>query len=101
MNVNKLKELIKERELIDAQNDVLTEQNHDEQFKLLSVNLSETINFLNNCLPEELYWISELFERLSEYFKSMELINCMERNAQRTGVDCSIDIQYAKDALNY
>ena len=101
MNVNKLKELIKERELIDAQNDVLTEQNHDEQFKLLSVNLYETINFLNNCLPEELYWISELFERLSEYFKSMELINCMERNAQRTGVDCSIDIQYAKDVLNY
>ena len=99
MNVEKLKGLIKERALIDAQNDVLTEQNHDEQFKLLSVNLSETINFLNNCLPEELYWVSELYERLSEHFKSQELIDCMESNAKRTGIDCAMDIEYAKKAL--
>lgn len=101
MNVDKLKELIKERALIDAQNDILTEQSHDEQFRLLSVNLFETIDFLNNCLPEELYWVSELFERLSDHFKSQELIDCMERNAVRTGVDCKVDIAYAKDALNY
>ena len=25
----------------------------------------------------------------------------MVKNAQRTGVDCSIDIQYAKDARTY
>ena len=101
MNTSKLKELIKEREQIDAQNDVLTEQNHNEQFELLSDNLQETMDFLNTCSPEELYWVSELFEKLSEHFKSQELIDCMECNAKRTGVDCAMDIEYAKEALNY
>ena len=101
MNTNKLKELIKEREQIDAQNDVLTEQNHNEQFELLSENLHETMDFLNICSSEEIYWLSELFERLSEHFKSQELIDCMESNAKRTGVDCAIDIEYAKKALKY
>ena len=101
MNTSKLKELIKEREQIDAQNDVLTEQNHNEQFELLSDNLLETMDFLNICSSEEIYWVSELFERLSEHFKSQELIDCMESNAKRTGVDCAIDIEYAKKALKY
>lgn len=101
MNTSKLKELIKEREQIDAQNDVLTEQNHNEQFELLSYNLLETMDFLNICSSEEIYWVSELFEILSEHFKSQELIDCMESNAKRTGVDCAIDIEYAKKALKY
>ena len=101
MNVNKLKELIKERALIDAKNDILTEQSQNDQFDILSLNLSDTIDFFNNCSPEELYWVSELFERLSEHFKSKELIECMKRNALRMGIDCSINIEYAKDALNY
>ena len=101
MNTSKLKELIKEREQIDAQNDVLTEQNHNEQFELLSDNLLEIMDFLNICSSEEIYWVSELFERLSEHFKSQELIDCMESNAKRTGVDCAIDIEYAKKALKY
>ena len=37
-----------------------------------------------------------VFEDLSKFFKSQELIEFMERNALRTGVDCSIDIDYAK-----
>ena len=74
MNTSKLKELLKERAQIDAQNDVLTEQSHNEQFELLSNNLQETMVFLNTCTPEEIYWVSELFERLSEHFKSQELI---------------------------
>ncbi len=59
------------------------------------------MNYLNICSSEEFYCISEMFEDLSEYFKSQELIDCMERNAKRTDVDCSININYAKDALNY
>ena len=39
--------------------------------------------------------------KLSEHFKSQELIDCMESNAKRTGVDCAIDIEYAKKALKY
>ena len=101
MNVSKLKELIKERPQIDAQNDILTERSQNDQYNILSLNLSDTIDFLNNCSSEELYWVSELFERLSEHFKSQKLIECMEKNEKRTGIDCSINIEYAKAALNY
>lgn len=99
MNVSKLKELIKERALVDAQNDILTEKSQKEEFNILSKNLSDTINFLNTCSKEEFYWISEIFDDLSEHFKSNELIECMERNAMRTGIDCTTDIEYAKVVL--
>lgn len=66
MNVSKLKELIKERAQIDAQNDILTERSQNDQYNILSLNLSDTIDFLNNCTSEELYWVSELFERLRD-----------------------------------
>ena len=47
MNVNKLKELIKERAQIDAQNDILTERSQNDQYNILSLNLSDTIDFLD------------------------------------------------------
>ncbi|MGM9970848.1 MAG: hypothetical protein ACI35W_00365 [Anaeroplasmataceae bacterium] len=99
MNVDKVKELILERSKMDPQNDILAGQNQEQLFEIFKVNLNECIEFLDSCSAEELYWISELFDDLSEHFKSQELIECMERNALRTGVDCSIDIEYAKKAL--
>ena len=52
MNVSKLKELLKERAKIDAQNDILTERSQNDQYNILSLNLSDTIDFLNNCSSE-------------------------------------------------
>ena len=99
MNVDKVKELILERSKMDPQNDILAGQNQEQLFGIFKVNLNECIEFLDSCSAEELYWISEIFDDLSEYFQSSDLIECMERNAARTGVDCSIDIEYAKKAL--
>lgn len=99
MNVGKVKELIQERSKMDPQNDVLAGQNQEQLLEIFKINLTEDIEFLNSCSAEELYWISEIFDDLSEYFQSSELIECMERNAIRTGVDCSIDIEYAKKAM--
>ena len=99
MNKEQIEILLEERKNIDAQNDVLTEENHQKIFSIMKNNLSDVIDYLNGCSSESFYWISELFEDLSEHFKSQELIECMERNALRTGVDCSVDIEYAKKAL--
>lgn len=101
MDVKKIKELIQERNEMDPQLDIPASQNQEKLLEIFKINLDESIEFLDSCSSEELYWISELFEELSEFFKSQELIECMERNAKRTGVDCSMDIKYAKDALNY
>lgn len=99
MNVGKVKELIQERSKMDPQNDVLAGQNQEKLLEIFKMNLTDCIEFLDSCSVEELYWISEIFEDLSEFFQSFELIECMERNATRTGVDCSIDIEYAKKAM--
>lgn len=100
MNTKKIKQLIEERDRIDPQNDILAEENQKKVFDILKVNLNDTIEYLDNCTSRELFWVSELFDDLSEYFKSKELIECMERNSKRTGIDCKLDIYYAKEALN-
>lgn len=95
----KIKELIQERDEMNPQNDVLADQNQEQLLEIFKENLTESMNFLDSCSANEFYWISELFDDLSEYFQSQKLIECMERNAMRTGVDCAIDIEYAKKAL--
>ena len=100
MNVGKVKELIQERSKMDTQNDVLASQNQEQLLEIFKNNLTDSMEFLDSCFAEELYWISEIFDDLSEYFQSSELIECMERNAIRTGVDCSVDIEYAKKAIS-
>lgn len=99
MRKEQIEILIEERKKIDAQNDVLTEENHQKLLSIMKDSLNDVIDYLNGSSPESFYWISELFEDLSEHFKSQELIDCMERNALRTGVDCDCDIEYAKKAL--
>lgn len=99
MDIKDIEKIIEKRKNIDGQNDVLTEESHKQLLSCLIQNLNETIIYLDNCSSESFYWISELFEDLSEHFKSQELINCMERNAIRTGIDCKCDIEYAKKVL--
>ncbi len=101
MNEKLIKKIIQEKKEIDPQNDILLNEKYEELLQIFKENLYESMNYLNTCSSDEFYWISELFEDLSAYFKSQELIDCMEQNSKRTCVDCSININYAKDALNY
>ncbi|MCP1226635.1 hypothetical protein [Sebaldella sp. S0638] len=39
----------------------------------------ETINYLNNCSKEDLYFISEVFEDISENLKSKKIIACLRK----------------------
>ena len=99
MNKEKLAELIEKNKNIELEDDFAQNSIWNEMFEILSQNLNDTITFLDNISADELEYICSIFDDLSEHFKSQELIECMERNALRTGVDCSIDIEYAKKAL--
>ena len=48
---------------------------------ILSENEENTITYLNNCSKDELYWISEVFEDISENLQSRDFIKCL-RNTQ-------------------
>ena len=100
MNKEKLVELIEKNKNIELEDDFAQNFIWNEMFEILSQNLNDTITFLDNSTAEELEYICSIFDDLSEHFKSQELIECMERNAARTGVDCSVDIEYAKKALD-
>jgi len=100
MNEKRLLELVEKNKIIHIEDDDAQQKIWDEMISILSENINETIEFLNSASKDEIYYISSVYDDLSEIFKSIKLIECMEKNAQRTGVDCDADIKFAKEALN-
>ncbi len=80
---DKVKKLVEEVDLLDPQNDVLWEINRQKRIELLTVDLIQTIEYLDKCSEKELWWNTDLLEELMEHFKSKELITCVERNIKR------------------
>ncbi len=80
---DKVKKLVEEVDLLDPQNDVLWEINRQKRIELLTVDLIQTIEYLDKCSEKELWWNTDLLEELMEHFKSKELITCIERNIKR------------------
>lgn len=80
---DKVRKLVEEVDLLDPQNDVLWEINRQKRIKLLTVDLIQTIEYLDTCSEKELWWNSDLIEELMQHFKSAELVTCIERNIKR------------------
>ncbi len=57
--------------------------NRKKRYELLSRNLSETTQYLDECSETEFYFMSDTFEELNSRFQSQELIDCIERNIKR------------------
>ena len=83
INKQYLQELIDEAILIEPQDEDFYQINFDKRLAELCKNLDETVNYIDTCSEKELDWMSEVFDELSEYFKSQKLIDCVERNITR------------------
>lgn len=86
MNREYLKQLVdevKKIEKTEPENEILWKINYDKRLTELSKDLGETIGYLDTCSKEELTWMSEVFEELTEHFQSPELVECVERNIDR------------------
>ena len=67
---------------------------------ILSKNEKGTIDFLKNCNDEILYWISEIFEDISEIFQSKDFVEFLkELQQQHPNADMEQDIKYAEYAI--
>lgn len=65
--------------------------------KILSSNIYETIEYLENCSEEDLYFISEIFEDISEQLKSKEFIDCLRKlDIKFPDLDMTKDIDLAE-----
>ena len=94
---DKVKRLVEEADLLDPQNDELWVINWRKRIELLTEDLSQTIEYLDECSEKELWWNTDLLEELLEHFKSRELIECIERNIQRCRDEETIE--YLKEEL--
>ncbi len=125
MNINKLRESILELLSLHPNDDYGTEKCWKEETKILSEDISETIDFFKNqCTDEEFFWLSSVFSDVSEIVQSKQFVetlrsrlarvnretynqNSFESEHIRKCVDydeyvrsVSMEIDYAEGALN-
>ena len=79
MNIEKFREIIKEREYVDTIScgewSEKIEECQKQEKEILIEDISSTILFLkNDCTAEEYSWISEIIEDIAEATKSEELV---------------------------
>lgn len=75
--------LVDEAENFNADEGFLWKINQQKRIEILTKDIRETISFLDECSKRELFYASECFEELAEYFQSEELLSCVERNLNR------------------
>ena len=100
LNKERLQELVEKNKIIHFEDDYSQQDIWNEMIKILSNNLEETIAYLDSASKEEIYYISSIYDDLSEILKSKKLIKCIQRNATRTSADCNVDIEFVLKALN-
>lgn len=100
MEWNHINNILKERKELSPDDPRILEK-WAEIAIILSENIDETIEYLNNCNEEEIYWISEVFDDISEQTKSIKFIECIEKISEKyPNLDLEKDIFYARKALN-
>lgn len=99
-----MKELIEKRKLVEPQDGEGTDYYWKLELEVLEVSLETTIEYINIASEDEIYWCSEVWEDLSTFWKSQQLIEAMENCQKRypnIAKKIQVDIDFAKKALNY
>ncbi|EHR4851839.1 hypothetical protein KUB85_002185 [Enterococcus faecalis] len=97
---NKMEAILKERKGLNINDDYGIEKCWNEMTIFLTQNEDETIDYLNECNEENLYYISEIFEDISEQLQSKRFITCL-RNLDKKfpKLDMTKDIDIAESYI--
>lgn len=96
---NKIEKNIEERKKLHPDDPRVVEK-WNELTKIFIQNEESTIVYLNGCCKENIDWISEIFEDISEQLQSSRFIECIEKLAVKyPDLNLEQDILYAKEAL--
>ena len=94
-----IREIINNRKKLHP-NDPKVEEYWEELTEVLVRDESETIDFLNECSEEDISWISEVFEDISEQLNSIVFIKALEKIEKKyPNLDLHDFIEDAKDML--
>ena len=67
---------------------------------ILSKDINETVAYLENCSEEDIYFISEVFEDVSEQLQSKEYIECLRKLDDKfPNLDMTKDINLAEEYI--
>ncbi|EUJ29573.1 hypothetical protein [Listeria cornellensis] len=101
MKLKKQMEIILEkRKSLNINDDFGIEKCWNEMTELLSQNEMETINYLEESTEKDLYYISEIFEDVSERFQSEQFINCLRKLDKKfPELDMTQDIDIAESYI--
>ena len=77
----------------------------DKEIEVLCFSLDDTISFLDSLEDEkDMILVAEVWDDISEYWKSKELIECMERCMERfpnIRNSLEVDIRYARKVVEH
>lgn len=72
-------EIIIERKKKHLEDDYGIQECWNKMIDILSQDVYETIVYLEGCSEDQIYYVSEVFEDISEKLQSKEYINCLRK----------------------
>lgn len=94
-----IEKVIEERKNLHI-NDPCVEKKWNELTQIFTQNEDSTIAYLNSCCKENIYWISEVFEDISEELQSARFIDCIEQLVIKyPDLNLEQDVLWAKNVL--
>lgn len=92
--------IVPKRKRLNLNDDVGIEKYWNKMTERLTQNEEDTIDYLNECNGNDLYYISEIFEDISEILQSERFISCL-RNLDKKfpELDMTNDIDIAESYL--
>ncbi|WP_185614352.1 hypothetical protein [Listeria booriae] len=92
--------ILEKRKSLNINDDFGIEKCWNEMTELLSQNEMDTINYLEESTEKDLYYISEIFEDVSERFQSEQFINCLRKLDKKfPELDMTQDIDIAESYI--
>ncbi|MBC1419278.1 hypothetical protein [Listeria fleischmannii] len=97
---NEMEVIFKKRKELNINDDFGIEKCWGEMTILLTQNEDETIDYLSECNEDDLYYISEIFEDISEQFQSKRFITCLRKLDKKfPELDMTKDIDIAESYI--
>ena len=94
-----IEKIIEERKKMHPDEPCVVEK-WNELTQIFIQNEESTIAYLNSCSKENIYWISEIFEDISEQLQSYRFIECIEQlSIKYPDLNLEQDILYARKVL--
>ena len=103
---SEISEVIARRLALDPEDYINIQKCWDEETKILTRDIAQTINFIENeCDDDTFCWIGEVFEDVAEITQSKEFVAAIKRRAAKV-VDAQqrrlveVDVRYAEYAID-